>query len=176
MPKSKRNSHMSLSDAIYTSVKFALVGAGIGAGLGIGRVALFGSTDIKESYPTSLRQASHVQNNDELWNAMVELSYLRHRAPVFFDTLCRSMDRLLLCETTIKEKSASGDRKAVAHWRMQSKLASDAALKSTRLFRSVIEADMPQALTVFDESASCVQDVIDACLHNILMESTSMIT
>lgn len=170
------NAIMSLSEAIVTGLKYAIVGAGIGGALGLVKTAAFSSADVKESYPTSLRNATEVHKRDEVYGALIELSHLRYRAPIFFDTLCTSMNMLVTCEEQTKKSSAANDRKAVVHWRFESKRAADAALNATRHFRSVIESDMPSALTVFDEAAAIVQDTVEGCLHNILMESASMLS
>ena len=100
---------MSISEAVITGLKFAAVGAGLGAAAGIIKVTAFGPSEPNSSYPTSLREAKHVHAHDDAYNALGELSHLRYHAPETFDALTRNMDRLLMSETMVKSKASSGD-------------------------------------------------------------------
>ena len=166
----------NISNTIVSGLKFAALGAGIGLAAGVVKATVSGSSQASSSYPASLRDATHVSANDDAMNALVELSYLRYHAPSSYDDLATNMDRLLMSEAKVKKGASAEDRKAVTHWRMEAKRSSDKAVMAVRAFRTVVEKEHPGALTVYDEAAAAVQDIVNSSLHNVLIESSSMIT
>ena len=168
---------MSLTSAFTAALRFGVVGAGVGVLAGVLHSTLSGSSNETNmnGYPESLRAAKRVLNHDEGHIAMVELSHLRFHAPAKYDDLITNLERMLNAEAKSKENLKLMDRKGIIKWRMVAKRASDAVVQLTREFRAIVETEHPAALESFDTSAACITELVNASLHNVLMDSAEML-
>lgn len=165
---------MSLTSAFTSALRFGVVGLGVGVLAGVLHSTISGNNDdanVKKRYPESLRNAKRLLEHDEGHMSMVELSHLRFHAPEKYDDLITNLERMLNAEVKSKENLKLLDRKAVIKWRMVAKRASDNAIQLTREIRAIVETEHPAALESFDTSAACVTEMVNASLHNVLMDS-----
>lgn len=164
-------------NAFQKSIKFASVGAGVGAVASIVHTLFEDgggqNNDENKDSGDPLAGLDALKKRTDAMNAATELALLRFNHAVSFDRAMRAVNRLLVSYKKVKEAVKAGEVARVTKWQLEAQRSNSVAVENLRVFLAHVEERHPAAMENAEELLALLQEIIDETVTNVLMETAN---